>query len=112
MCIYMVRIMLYCVHLYQMYVFFLSVWPFLYIFLFSVVMNQKRHKCIRSVITVVLFNERYLILHNQHEDLRRTRSGPCVLCVTSLASSLGYSIDTVPCEVHSISAWVQFLKKN
>ena len=74
-------------------------------------MNQKRHKCIRSVITVVLFNERYLILHNQHEDLRRTRSGPCVLCVTSLGSSLGYSIDTVPCEVHSISAWVQFLKK-
>ena len=32
---------------------FSSVWPFLYIFLFSVVMNQKRHKCLRSAITVI-----------------------------------------------------------
>ena len=67
-CAYIVCIMLYCVHIYQMY-FFLSVWPFLYIFLFSVVINQKRHKCIRSVIAVILFSQRYLILHNQHGDL-------------------------------------------
>ena len=38
---------------------FLSVWPFLYIFLFSVVINQKSHiKCIRSVIAVI-----WLLLH-------------------------------------------------
>ena len=56
-CAYIVCIMLYCVHIYQMY-FFLSVWPFLYIFLFSVVINQKSHKCIRSVIAVI-----WLLLH-------------------------------------------------